>query len=239
MTDATTTSSPASVSVLEDFVDIFHAPRTVYERRREAGPWVPLLVATVVYALLFWSSLKLLAPMWDAESVRTMARVAARNPQLTEAQLAAALSMQGVGMLIGAVTYVPLAVLFGGLATWIVGKFFDSQAGLRQAWMIAAYAVFPRLIEQVVVLVQGAVLDASAMTSRWAVSLSPARFMNPDAEPIVLMLADRLGPFTIWCTVLLAIGLHVVGRVPPRQAAVAGAVLWILGALPLALASGQ
>jgi hypothetical protein len=38
--------------------------------------------------------------------------------------------------------------------------------------------------------------------------------------------------FTIWVTVLLAIGLHVVARIPKQQAAIAAAITWLVGAVP-------
>jgi hypothetical protein len=57
--------------------------------------------------------------------------------------------------------------------------------------------------------------------------------MNPDtASPVAIALASRVDLFTIWVTVLLAIGLHVVGKVPKEKAAIAGAITWIVGALP-------
>jgi ABC-type transport system involved in cytochrome c biogenesis permease component len=36
-------------------------------------------------------------------------------------------------------------------------------------------------------------------------------------------------------TVLLAIGLHVVGKIPKQQAYIAGAIVWVVGALPAVL----
>jgi ABC-type transport system involved in cytochrome c biogenesis permease component len=41
--------------------------------------------------------------------------------------------------------------------------------------------------------------------------------------------------FTIWVTVLLAIGLHVVGKIPKQQAAIAAVIVWVVGALPALL----
>jgi hypothetical protein len=38
--------------------------------------------------------------------------------------------------------------------------------------------------------------------------------------------------FTIWVTVLLAIGLYVVGKLSKQQAAIAAAIVWVIGALP-------
>jgi len=45
----------------------------------------------------------------------------------------------------------------------------------------------------------------------------------------------RLDVFTLWTTVLLAIGLSVTGRIPRRQAAMAAAIVWFVGAVPALL----
>jgi hypothetical protein len=48
----------------------------------------------------------------------------------------------------------------------------------------------------------------------------------------VLALVSRLDVFTLWIAALLAIGLHVTGKVPKAQAYIVAAVIWIIGALP-------
>jgi hypothetical protein len=69
-----------------------------------------------------------------------------------------------------------------------------------------------------------------------AVGFNLARFMDPDgASPALIALASRFDLFTIWVTVLLAIGLHVVGRIPKQQAAIVAAITWVVGALPAVL----
>jgi hypothetical protein len=72
-----------------------------------------------------------------------------------------------------------------------------------------------------------------------SVGFNLARFMNPDtASAVTIALAARVDVFTIWVTVLLAIGLHVVGKIPRQQAAIAAAITWVVGALlPVFLAS--
>jgi ABC-type transport system involved in cytochrome c biogenesis permease component len=57
--------------------------------------------------------------------------------------------------------------------------------------------------------------------------------MDPDhASPVIMALASRVDPFVIWITILLAIGLHVVGKIPKQQAYIAAAIVWVAGALP-------
>ena len=49
----------------------------------------------------------------------------------------------------------------------------------------------------------------------------------------------RLDVFTIWVTVLLAIGLAVTGNVSRSRAAIAAAIVWLLGAAPLLLQAAR
>jgi hypothetical protein len=102
--------------------------------------------------------------------------------------------------------------------------------------MVASYAYVPRIIEGVVTSVQGLLLDPSTFTGRWRVSLGVGRFLDPDTtSPALLALVGRLDVFTIWVTVLLAIGLSVTGRIPRSRAAIAAAIVWFVGAVPLLL----
>jgi len=65
-----------------------------------------------------------------------------------------------------------------------------------------------------------------------SVGFNLARFMDPDhASAVAIALASRIDLFTIWVTVLLAIGLHVVGRIPKQQAAIAAAITFVVGSL--------
>ena len=76
-------------------------------------------------------------------------------------------------------------------------------------------------------------MDTSKFRGMYSISFSPARFMDPDTtSPILLAFAGRVDIFVLWSTVLLAIGLHVLGRVPRTQAYIVAAVVWLLGVLP-------
>jgi hypothetical protein len=56
--------------------------------------------------------------------------------------------------------------------------------------------------------------------------------MDPDGSQVMLALASRVDLFTIWVTVLLAIGLHVVGKITRQQAGIVAGLTWVVGALP-------
>lgn len=79
-------------------------------------------------------------------------------------------------------------------------------------------------------------MDPASLDGQYRVSIGPGRFLDPDTtSPLVLGLVGRLDVFTLWTTVLLAIGLSVTGRIPRRQAAMAAAIVWFVGAVPALL----
>jgi hypothetical protein len=45
----------------------------------------------------------------------------------------------------------------------------------------------------------------------------------------------RVDIFTLWVTFLIAVGLHVVGKIPMNKALLGGAIVWVIGALPKVL----
>jgi len=91
----------------------------------------------------------------------------------------------------------------------------------------------PRIVQILVNAAQGLFMAPEKLTSMYSVGISPARFMDPDnGSPVLLALASRIDPFVIWITILLAIGLHVIGKIPKQQAYIAAAITWVVGALP-------
>jgi hypothetical protein len=120
-----------------------------------------------------------------------------------------------------------------GCVSWLVGKMFDSKQTFNAALVVAAWAYMPRILGALINAIQGLLMDPAKMTSILAISLSPARFMDPEAtNPILYQMAGRLDLITIWVTVLLAIGLVVTGKVTKGRAAIFGVIMWILGSLP-------
>jgi hypothetical protein len=227
------TASPATASKWEDFIDIFYAPSAVFARRIASGFFIPMLVVTLLAGTLYLVNSAVWSQVMDAEMGRALAK---RAQTLTPEQAQTARNFALTMSKIGAFVFTPLAIFFIGLALWACGKFFESKQSLGQAVMVASYAYVPRIIEGVVKSVQGLLLDPSTFTGRWRVSLGVGRFLDPDTtSPALLALVGRIDVFTIWVTVLLAIGLSVTGRIPRGRAAIAAAIVWFVGAVPLLL----
>ncbi len=234
--DSTNASSALPASWWEDFIDIFYAPSQVFARRAGSGFGLPMLVVTVLIALISLANSGVMQPVMDAEFSRATAAAMRQNPQLTAEMMEKG---RGIGEAIakyGAVVFIPVAIFLTGLALWLCGKLVDAKESLAAAIMIASYSYVPRIVEGVLNGLQGLLLDPAMLDGRYRLSLGLGRFLDPNtASPLLLALLGRVDVFTIWITVLLAIGLSVTGRIPRSRAAIAAALTWILGALPALL----
>jgi hypothetical protein len=223
---------PEKASLLDDFMDIFYAPSAVFARRANAGFWIPLLIISVLLGVIFFANRDLIDPIMEAEFARGMAK----NPQaqqLTADQLAKARQFAGTIGMFFAFIGPPIAMLMLGVVIWIVGKFFDAKQTMNAAIVVAVFSYVPRVIEGVVNRVEGLFIDTSNLNSRYSLTLGLGRFFDPDtASPILLGLVGRIDVFTIWITVLIAIGFAVTGKISRGKAAIAAAIVWLVGALP-------
>lgn len=225
-------SPETSASKWEDFIDIFYAPASVFARRATSGFGLPMLVASLLIGLIFMANMGVMQPIMDAEFTRGAAAAMKKNPQITAEQMS---QFRGVGEKIAVVFAfigTPIAIFFIGLMVWLVGKLFDAKATLGAALMVASYAYIPKIVAAIAGGVMGLLSDPASLNGMYKVSLGVGRFLDPDTtSPVLLAILGRMDVFTIWVTVLLAIGLSVTGRIPRSRAAVAGVLIWILGGL--------
>jgi Yip1 domain len=199
-----------------------------------------MLVVTVWVGATALPNSGVMQPIMDAEFSRATAAAMRNNPQVTAEMMEKSRGFGEVIAKYGAFVFIPVGIFLTGLALWVSGKLVDAQEHLSQAIMIAAYSFVPRVVEGVLAGLQGLLLDPSTMTGRFKLSLGAGRFLDPDtASPILLALVGRIDLFTIWVTVLLAIGLAVVGRIPKSKAAIAALLVWMLGALPQLLGAAR
>lgn len=233
MTDPVVDPTPPSrAGIWEDFVDIFVQPAQVFERRRDGKFGLALLALVVLTGILFFALRNGIAPIMDAEMAKQAAAMAAKNPNITPDQIAAQQGMMEKFAVVGYVLFMPIGILLTAIILWVAGKIVGASVAFAAAMMIATYSQFPRIVEMVLNALQGLVLSPESITGRYSVQIGPARFLDPSSNAFVLTLLGGLDVFTIWVTVLLAIGLSVVARVPRSQAAIAAALVWLVGLVP-------
>jgi hypothetical protein len=221
-------------AIWEDFIDIFYAPSSVFRRRENGNFFVPLVVITIFCGALFFLTSGALQPVFDAEFDRGMAAAMRQNPNMppeaAERMRGFATRMQQVFIFI----MLPLAMFGIGVATWVAGKLVDAKQTFKSALVVGAYAYAPRIVDGVLQGLQAMFMDPEQIDGRFRLSIGIGRFLDPDVvSPLLLAVVGRVDLITIWITVLIAIGLSVTGHIPLRKAAIAAAIVWFVGGLPL------
>lgn len=226
------TPAPPKASFWEDAIDIFFSPADVFRREQNKSFWPPMLFVAIAIGVIIFFTFNTLQPIFEAEFARATAKQAAGNPQITADQLETgkkfglAVARYAVGVIM------LLTMLLLGVMTWLVGKVVGSAQSFHAAFVVAAWSYFPRVLGAVIGGVQGLVMDTSKFTSQLSITLSPARFMDPDtSNPMLYQLAGRFDLITIWVTILLAVGMYVTGRVSKGRAAIFGVLIWAVGGL--------
>jgi hypothetical protein len=224
----------AQTAIWEDFIDIFYAPSAVFRRREHGSVVIPLLVVTVLTAAIFYLNSGALRPLFDAEFDRNMAAAMRDNPKLQPEMVDEMRTFTARVGQIAVLVFLPLAMLCTGAVTWLVGKLVDATESFRTALVVAAYAFTPRVLEGVINGVQVLVLDPAQFNGRFRITFGPGRFLDPDTvSPLLIAVVGRLDLFTLWITLLIAIGLSVTGRISLGRAALVAAIVWFAGGLPV------
>jgi hypothetical protein len=221
-------------SVWEDLLEIFYAPKVVFERRRETPAFgIALVILVVLMVGLGFAMRGIMEPIFDVEFKRSMAQAMKDNPKLTEEQMMQGKEIAKKFLFIGVGFYALVTPMLLGILLWFVGKFVDSKAEVGQTMMVATYGFYPRIIEGVANAAQLLFLPDQAVDSRYSVSLGVGRFLDADtANPLLLAIVGRVDVFTLWVTALFVIGIAVVGRISYGRAVAVGVVMWLIGALP-------
>jgi len=221
---------PASKT--EDFIDVYVSPVELFRRRVDGKFGHGLIVLMVVWAVLFFVTKNAMAPIYEAEFARGMAA----NPNLTPEQIEAGKKMAGVFGAIGVIIGIPISALLLGLAIWLIGKLVGASLNYMQGATIATFAFFPRLIEIITNSVQALLLDEGKLTSLHTVKLGVSRFLDPQSTgAMALAFLGRIDLFTLWVTILIAVGLKQMGRITTSQAALGSALVWLAGSFPTLL----
>ena len=228
MTETRTAAGPS------DLAEIFYAPTEVFERRREGGFWLPLFVLFVASAVIFYATRNVMQPVFDAEWARGVAKMRAQNPNITPEQLEQGKGMAQTFAIVGIFFSTFLGPLIAGVVLWVVCKMFGVRESLTAAITVAVFALFPFIIEGLVNAIQAAFLPEESITSRYSLSLGPARFLAGPASKMHALIG-HIDVFTIWTAILIAIGVKVTGGATRNQAIGVAVVMWVLGALPALL----
>lgn len=226
----------AKSSFFEDVIDVFFNPIAVFRRRADKSPWPAIIACAVLTAIVAIATYNAISPALDAEFARASAKAIKANPQITQEMMDKGRGIGQMTLKYGGIIMVPIFIFLVGVVAWLLGKLVGSSQTFNAAVVVVAYAWFVRVLGSVVSGVMGLVMDPSKITGMGSLSISPARFMNPDtASTFAVAMAARFDLFLLWSTILVAVGLYATGRVSKGKAAVFGVLLWIVNGIPSVL----
>lgn len=226
----------AGTSRLDDYLDVFIAPAALFRRRVDGKFGQALVVFVVLLAILYFATKTAMQPIMDAEFQRGMATAMKANPSLTPEQMETGRKLVSTFGAIFLIAGMPIAILILGAVVWVTARIVGGTLSYAQGAAIATFSMFPRLLDLISGAVQALLMDESALNGRYRVSLGLGRLLDPDsANPVLLALLGRVDVFTIWITVLVALGLKVIAKVSTAQAAAGAVIVWVIGGLPAIL----
>jgi Yip1 domain len=232
--DPTPAAPPRQSTAWEDALDIFYAPRAVFERRKDGKYWVALIILSVVGVAIYFLSAQYNDVVADMEFSRAMAEQVKKGVKMTPEAIAQtkAFAEKFKAVLVYMLPiFQVLSAWISGLIIMLLGNMMGGKMNFAQGATIGVLANFPEMLGRIAVGVQGLFLDLNTVTSKYSFATSAARFMAADSNKFLLKLAALADPFVIWSAVLVGVGAFVIGRVEKEKAA----VLAIIHALGFAL----
>lgn len=227
------TSSPATdnTTIIDDLIEIWTSPSTVFARRAGSGFFLMMCLVTLLMGLLWLANQGTLQGIMDAEYARQMAVVMEQNPSVTAEQLAMGRKYADFFTSYGLFIGIPIGLFVIGCGTWMTGKILGGELGFGAALTVACYGYVPKILELLGVTIQGLLIDTEALTGRFQLSLGVGRLLDPAMQPGLLGLLARLDLFTLWVSVLLGIGITVVGKLPRSKIVPAAVIMWTVGSV--------
>jgi len=235
MTDVTPPPAPEQTPAWEDLLNILISPVDVFKRRMADPTFaVPLVILTVALAVLFMASWDITDQLRVADGTRQIETVIRNNPNLpaeSVEKMRAGVGGGDLGRYLGGLA-VPVFAIFVGLYTWIAAKLVGARTTMGQSFMIATFAFTPKIIGLIIGIVLAVTLPDSMLDGQFRLTLGPGLLIDPDTiRGSYLFALSRLELTTLWCTLLIALGIKTTGEISGGKAFAAGVMVWILGGL--------
>ena len=215
----TAPNTPAKpASAWEDLVDIFTEPVAVFRRRRDGRFWLATLVVTLIGAATFYVARPVLRPAIERQMSAQLEKMQA-DPNIPAEQKEALTnrirgSVDSPFAILFPALGIPVSLFVSALALWLVAKFFGSGASLGQAMAVTSVAAVPRMVIGLVVGAVSLALNREVHTV-YGATASPA-VLGPDASFGLAAALSRLDLGVLWQTVLMGIGIALMGRLTRR-----------------------
>jgi hypothetical protein len=216
------------------------APEEAFAAIRERPQWGWAIAVTIVLAAAgSWLGTPALRHMIATSYMAQLAsdpRIASLPPERAAAEM-----QKLVGAAVGfanftwlfSIVVVPIVILVEAAILFSVGSVVGSTAGFAQLFSLAAHVQFIAMGIGSIVL--GAVValhspDAYRTQSDFISSIPTAAWLVPNAPARLTTFLSTISPFSIWATVILALGLTAVSAFRRGTAWITASALLFAGA---------
>ena len=225
-------ASGSTWSAWEDVLDIFYAPRQVFERRRDGRYMVPLIISLVLSVAIYVLAQQMNDTLQDVEFARAMAK----QGNLTAEQVAQGKAFAEKFRSIG-IYFIPVGIAIvawvSGLVILLLSSMMGGRVTFAQGTTIAVLSGMPELLGRTLVSLQGLFVDTSTAATRYSFSFNASRFMEAGTHNWLLKLGAMADPFVLWGLFLVGLGVWILGKMEKEKAAV---LAIIYGLVVMALA---
>ena len=231
--DAPISQQPEKASFFEDLIDIITSPAKVFARRADSSTILVIALFTALALILAFANRGAMDGAVTAEIDRAVAKAMEGNAQLTPEAMGPMRTWMSFMFTYGIAIGLPIYFVILALFVWIAAKIFDAQLGYGGALMITVWSFVPRLLGMILFMIQGLVMDTSGLKGLAQASFGAGRFLDPTtADPALVQLLARVEVFTLWSTILIGIGISVVGKVPRGRGYAAAALVFCAAGVP-------
>jgi Yip1 domain len=212
----------AGLSQWQRVTNTFTAPSKTFEdiKRGPKSWWLPFLIMVILgYAFFFVVNSKIGMQTVTENQIRLDPKAEERMAQLTPEQRETQIKFSVYfteGVFIGNPAVLLIIVAVGSLVLWGTVNFvFGGKASFGAvfaAWMFASLPSLIKTLLGIIVIYAGTAPESFNIRNFAPTNLGA--FLNPaEANKVLYSLATSLDIITLWCCVLMAIGISIVAGI--------------------------
>lgn len=233
-------------SGLQVALDIVIAPKAAFESLREVPTWGwALLIAVVLTGIGTYFCSAAFAHAFAIEMPAKLAKQLANLPaEQRDKQITAIMSWSKMGASFGfllVMIFVPIAALIQSVVLLIANAITKGDGTFKKFWALSTNIAvvgfgLSSIVLMIIVLIRGP--ESYNSSAAIAGSIPGLGLLVPGADGKLLTFLNGLNAFYIWATVLFALGMTTIARIP-RTAAIVTAVIMLLGGAGLTALTQQ
>lgn len=224
------------MSISDKFIGILSEPTATYRNIHEAGgkasDWIVPLIALIIIVLAgnlirfsdpaFLDSIRQKQMEAIEKQVESGALTQAQADQAQE-QMESFGGMMKIFSAVGVVIGVPIVFFLIVLVYWVLARFaLKGAITYSLTLIVTGLTMYIGVIEQIVGIILG------YATGDFFSTLSPALFMERNLDSSLFKFMNALNPISIWSSVVLSIGFHIVAGISKAKAFGLVFGLWLL-----------